>query len=178
MAYSTICLRNGSSWVLPVHHIYCIPRRSRGYFGFGPVRRHRRRKLFGFRRLQPIILKGLFSYLVHTFGGLKSSHPSNGFGRVICPAVGRVTKVHKIFSLFGLKKFCLILLLGLICIGGVGAGGSRYTCGRGRPDISSFYFNCRISLCEVLIESVIPFSNDNLFLDHIGLIFLVFKIFS
>jgi hypothetical protein len=52
----------------------CIPGRSRGYFGFGPVRC--RQKLFGFRRLQTTILKGLFSYLVYTFGGLWSRHPS------------------------------------------------------------------------------------------------------
>jgi hypothetical protein len=60
---------NNYAWLLP------IPGRSRRYFGFGPVCR-RRWKLFGFRRLQTTILKGLFSYLVYTFGGLRSHHPS------------------------------------------------------------------------------------------------------
>jgi hypothetical protein len=48
-----------------------IPARSRGFFGFGPVR-GRHQKLFGLRRLETTILKGLFSYLVYTFAGLGS----------------------------------------------------------------------------------------------------------
>jgi hypothetical protein len=72
--------------------------RSRGYFGFGPVRR--RRKLFGFRRLQTIILKGLFSYLVYTFGGVKVSPPiENGQGGVISHGGGgpKTTQIKHIF---------------------------------------------------------------------------------
>jgi hypothetical protein len=58
---------------------YCIPGQSRGYFGFGPVHHRLRRccwKLFGFQWLQTTILKGLFSYLVYTFGRSRSRHPS------------------------------------------------------------------------------------------------------
>jgi hypothetical protein len=99
----------------------CIPGRSRGYFGFGPVRRRRRRrrKLFGFRRLQTTILNGLFSYLVYTFGGLRS-HLWSGSGRVISPGVGGQKppklSTFSYFSLCGLKIFCLIHLFCFICV--------------------------------------------------------------